>query len=1631
MRPLNKNWEERMPYVDPLDTNYILLVTFGGVFKTINAGQTWACITDNSPITTGALNPFSITVNPNNTNQIFLGTVGGDFNTIPVEFGEYTQPPTYGGGIIYSLNGGQSWQQEIIQQGSVPDWYDNIEQVQKIFFSPDGNKLIAFVNNQIFYKDYPNGTWTKIFDPSNLPYQKYSWENISFIPGSNTDFFATSPNGDENGPNTTSLRRFSFNNGIYSSVEINLPDPGSTGSQTVVISPHSSSSLYVAIRDYTQLLESVSLYNYTYDPNDLNGTSSFTLINPLLPDGYTQGTYSLGMASTLDNPDVIYFYNEFAFLSEDGGVTWTTIGGYFGQPTHVDMRSCFIQHSENSLLPNDHKSRLDRVYFPNDGGICIKPQGKYIPSNGTTYLLENINGKGLSIGHQMGIGVSEEGSDLLIGAWHNSFQVFEPKENPAWLFDINGSDGGDAIFSRAVINKGYIQDHSYGIYQTLNNPGTTREIDDVPYMSDFPYVNPSNTYLGYEPHVYQVPKWADQYGGVYFGFTNMYRVKPGTYSFTQVSGSNPQIQQSDNILLRTTDLTSNIPKIRCMDFSAYANDHLTGYVAYDNGELYYRPKVDDPNNQKFQSKPNISTELQGRPITDIALDPHHPERVWVSIGGINWESDTRDRVVYSPDGGEHWFDVSKGLPQRIPVTQIEFHEGMNRLYASTDIGIYKLEMGNFSYSDINDDNSGYNSTEWTCFSKGAPNNPDYPNVFTTDMQIDYCSGKLYTTTYGRSAWATDLLSSSSSTVSTTIGDIQLEPEEEITSTPTQPWTGDIYIRTGIWVKNNSTLTISGTNTTIHMPKNGKIKVDPGSSLIIDGATITNDCDGMWYGIEAVGNSGLPQTAANQATVTIENDATIENARFAIANWDHNSISTTGGIIHASNSTFKNNHKSVAIEQYHHQTNSGYWVPYQAYFDKCHFIVDDQYRGDTYNYPFTEHASMWSVTGVQFRGCDFANTTTGASKGAGYGIHSYNAGYSVHPYTNSLNNYTNCTFNGFKAGVLAEGDDYDDLHPSVVVYNSDFTANGIGIWGRTIYDLRATGNNITIGDGEPLVLPECQENAGIYTENCTRFIIEQNNLTGSATSQLDKVGTITANSGEENKEISKNNYSALQIGALAEGKNSMSYLLPLILVSNYSGLRYFCNAFNENEKDIVVQADNHFEGIAIDQGTTLSSAGNTFSPSGSIYNNGHYINYFYNGSNTEPSVVSSSVFPQAAANPKNCETGLPYDSDWGPLTTTRKSELVSMLYTNLAIKQNEKTSYQSLLDGGNSDALIDYLNSNTTYNAIDIKDYILSLSPFLSDSAIRVLAAQNLLPESMLLEALEANPDALRNPDILGDVLTNVTSPLTEADLETLYDISFNTTARTGDESEISEAGYLVDYALTRLINDAKSDTTGTGRDSILHWLSVVNEKSADYERAGMYFGVNDFETGESILNGMPSKYSFNDDELTEHNNYMTLWGIMRGVAESDRNINQLTSQEIESLQNLRGTELKTHTNYIADAILVHTGNRDIEPCLHIYPFPLERKIRHSSANLSKEGVKVYPNPANRYVLFDYSYPNEKGTVTLVITDITGKISYQTNVKGNVGQTYWNLSNVTPGNYNYQFIDDKNKILATGKITVVK
>ena len=430
----------------------------------------------------------------------------------------------------------------------------------------------------------------------------------------------------------------------------------------------------------------------------------------------------------------------------------------------------------------------------------------------------------------------------------------------------------------------------------------------------------------------------------------------------------------------------------------------------------------------------------------------------------------------------------------------------------------------------------------------------------------------------------------------------------------------------------------------------RIVVHPGGKLVVDGGTLTNSCTGeMWQGIFVEGHSNLHQTSANQGTVVLKNGAVIENALCGIRTGapGDTSNTTTGGIVHASDATFRNCAKSVAFFPYA-DTVSGTTIRNNfSGFSNCTFTIDDNNLFAANDTSFDTHAYLWDVRGVSFEGCTFSNAATAMTYDRGYAIRAEDAGFSVSTLCDTVHTEpstacqcpadkaTYSQFSGFLTAISANTTGHTYY---VSVDEAGFSNNGTGVSFSGNGHVAVTRNDFNMNSLPDTLL----EGTGLSLDGCTGYLVEENNFRRRVLSgTLPFVGISVENSGTAANSLYRNSFLHLNKAVRVTGTNGEYH--------NAVGLECTCNTFSGDQYDIYVSA---YSDMAQQQGNASVGADNSFSgtTSSSFYNAGYRTMDYYHstGSGYLPYNPTSNVNDRKslAANP--CQSTLCDDGSNTPL-----------------------------------------------------------------------------------------------------------------------------------------------------------------------------------------------------------------------------------------------------------------------------------------------------------------------------------------------------------------------------------------------
>ena len=428
------------------------------------------------------------------------------------------------------------------------------------------------------------------------------------------------------------------------------------------------------------------------------------------------------------------------------------------------------------------------------------------------------------------------------------------------------------------------------------------------------------------------------------------------------------------------------------------------------------------------------------------------------------------------------------------------------------------------------------------------------------------------------------------------------------STVDETWTLGRVVGGNIIIKPNRTLTIT---CKVSMPKDGKIIVERGGKLIVDGGMLTNSCGDMWEGINVEGTYGVSQyTTVAQGWVEIKNGAIIENAKNAISTKRDNGggvdYGYTGGIVQCTYSTFRNNRRSAEFLTFHNPSD----VSNRSYFENCTFEITEPLKDPTV-VP-SAFISMWDVKGVQVRGntftCQVASGYTGTNRGKG--VSTLNALYNINRAGTVGNTFTTLDMaveQGSSAPIYSLGVNY--------ITGNTFNDNRHGVY------ISGTGNPPYINENNffrpsPAIISP--PNYGVYSTGASGIT------------------------------IGCNIFSYLTYGnlILTTGTTSdpASLVIGNVFTENYRGIQTQNSNtnlqinYNDFTKSTVTQMHWYNLGPIATQGAKLAPAGNRFlgsPPPNDIWNNSSFnlLTYYYNV------ITDPDTYPNPVINVTRSSTGI--------------------------------------------------------------------------------------------------------------------------------------------------------------------------------------------------------------------------------------------------------------------------------------------------------------------------------------------------------------------------------------------------------
>lgn len=954
-------------------------------------------------------------------------------------------------------------------------------------------------------------------------------------------------------------------------------------------------------------------------------------------------------------------------------------------------------------------------------------------------------------------------------------------------------------------------------------------------------------------------------------------------------------------------------------------------------------------------------------ISDIAVNPYDADVFYMSMFRfINKKS------VFKGSGNSTilWEDISDGLPS-VPVNCLKYYRRspqLNELFAGTDLGVYYR-------NDI--------VGKWIPFGIGLP------TVIITDIEINYKTKELVVSTFGRGIFKIDLC---------------FDPYivEDIVITGTETW-NDKVITNNVILQTGASLTILGK---VQMPPDKNIFINKGALLTLDGGTITNACKNeLWGGIIIRGDNAAPQTPNRQGFIVIENNGTIENARIGIHCVNDPPKLAGGGIIVANKAIFRNNIVGVQFETCNRNSISR--------FTDCTFEIKDKIIGET---KAKYLVRLNNIKGIKFLGCNFkAEFNFTIPQKSIIGIFSNNSSFYIDRLCTSPCLFpVQSLFTGLEYGIYAVASQFT---PSFLVNNTHFDDCKTGVYASTINNARVQNCIFNIEAINDVT-------TGLYLDNCSGYIVEDNEFKASTyNSAALRYGIYINHSGEDNNMVYRNKFFKLTYGIATQGRNRNK--------TGEKGLQIKCNQFNGVKVDmcILAQMPGMNYGIATNQGsdsTYSSPAGNLFSQSEvpdyyGIYNEGEFINYFHHNANSSYRVAPFR-WTEPTVNLK--ETIFNYSDTCCPRRESGggSSIIDELLYGFNAEAASISQSLDLLVDEGDTDEKIFDINVAAPAEALIIRDNLLHISPYVSDTVIKAaIIREELINNAMLRDIMVANPHSAKSESIL-QKLDSRMEPMPENLKDQVLEGIFLLSAKELMEArrDINQREY--DYGFNRLFSANLTDTLSVPLDTLIGLLMTDGSFNSMVKQAWLRYESGDTLSAINLLHSISSCDTISGKEAVEASEQLAFMQWLN----NHQTIDTLCIESLETFMQSSSLNVSSAARslLVANNLLTYQ-----EPYL-LPDLTKSSRVKLPVQNSNKSGglLKIFPNPAKDFITIEYHLSDKSYSGEFFIVDASGRLLYTKQASRLKDQFVVDVRQYKAGNYLVQLRSD-NKIIATAKFII--
>ncbi|MFN0032360.1 MAG: T9SS type A sorting domain-containing protein [Flavobacteriales bacterium] len=556
--------------------------------------------------------------------------------------------------------------------------------------------------------------------------------------------------------------------------------------------------------------------------------------------------------------------------------------------------------------------------------------------------------------------------------------------------------------------------------------------------------------------------------------------------------------------------------------------------------------------------------------------------------------------------------------------------------------------------------------------------------------------------------------------------------------------------------------------------------------------------------------------------------------------------------------------------------------------------------------------------------------------------------------------------------------------------------------------------------------------GLYVDKGTSYTAIDNYFNMAIATDPDMKpylhGLIANNTGDFANRIRRNHFADMGKAIKLQGDNRLG--------NGQSGTKYSCNEFTNNDLDIrelsstftapsswgvahqqsVIDGDNSDPSNFFDQSICDYCDVNDIS---NTTGNGHNYVRAVGSSDPETSAVSDPpavVIVQSFQTPDDCISSTQNIIDDGGNMSICSNEKENAETQYIAAK----TAYDTWIDGGSTEDVLQVVNSTTFSSALETFYYLIERSPNLSEEALRSAIEQYNLPTPLLVQILASNPRAAKSTWVQQELLT-LPIALEEYQLEQIA-MGLNIWTSTENMESLMSGIQTNREAAMRCIWEAiENDSTIT--DKLSAQMALLDETTYYTDllhKINFYVAQGNYADARQLTLDADDYHQLStQDEFDMSRLYLVL--------EMEEELSQMNSPTLTTQQITALEEKLTQTSaFVAgkalDLLIAYAGKPYIEPIVE--ETPEERSMLANKKPKTTSGLRIYPNPADDLVVVDYPLA---GINAIQVYNSIGQLAYSQNVSMQAKQFALDLSQLPGGVYELKLCSEQQTTVTTSLV----